>query len=169
MVNEEWLKYPTGRLAKGSFCDTCARFTNRNTTCTVVVLSKNRVLFIKRDHEPMKGAWALPGGYLTWDETVEQTAARELKEETGLVAGKLHLVGIRSDLSAGDDRQNIDLYFYTRKVSGEPTVQIGEVADIQWFDPQNLPDQVAFNHAALLHQFLERIAVAPDAPVPVVI
>lgn len=169
MLNEAWLKYPTGRLPKGSFCDTCARFTNRNTTCTVIVLSKNKVLFIKRDHEPMKGAWALPGGYLTWDETVEQTAARELKEETGLTAGKLHLVGIRSDLSAGDERQNIDLYFYTCEVSGELMVQAGEVAEIQWFDPQHLPSQIAFNHEFLLQQFLERIAVAPDAPVPVVI
>lgn len=169
MINETWLKHPTGTLGKGSFCDVCARFTNRNTTCTIVALKENKVLFIKRDHEPMKGAWGMPGGYLMWDETVEQAAARELKEETGLIAGKLHLVGIRSDLTAGDGRQNIDLYFYTKEVAGEPVMQPGEVADIQWFDPEHLPEPTAFNHAFLLSQFLPRIAAAPDAPVPVVI
>ena len=43
-----------------------------------------RVLLIERGIEPYKGAWALPGGFIRMDETAEQTALRELQEETGL-------------------------------------------------------------------------------------
>ena len=42
------------------------------------------VLLIERGLEPYKGSWALPGGFMKIDETVEQCALRELKEETGV-------------------------------------------------------------------------------------
>ena len=43
------------------------------------------VLLIERGGEPYKGCWAFPGGFLEMDETVEEGAVRELREETGLV------------------------------------------------------------------------------------
>lgn len=42
------------------------------------------ILLIERGIEPFKGLWALPGGFMNMDETVEQCALRELKEETGV-------------------------------------------------------------------------------------
>ena len=46
--------------------------------------SSRYVLLIQRGNEPYKGCWALPGGFMDMDETLEQCALRELKEETGL-------------------------------------------------------------------------------------
>lgn len=49
-----------------------------------VVLDGDRVLLIKRGHEPLKGQWSLPGGRVESGETLEQAIAREVQEETGL-------------------------------------------------------------------------------------
>ena len=45
---------------------------------------KPEVLLIQRKHDPYAGIWALPGGYVDMDETVEEAIVRELEEETGL-------------------------------------------------------------------------------------
>jgi len=49
-----------------------------------VVLDGDRVLLIKRGHEPLKGQWSLPGGSVETGETLERAIVREVREETGL-------------------------------------------------------------------------------------
>ena len=49
-----------------------------------VILDGDRVLLIKRAHEPLKGQWSLPGGGVELGETLERAVAREVHEETGL-------------------------------------------------------------------------------------
>src|ERR1700754_2161507 len=55
------------------------------------------VLLIKRAREPFKGTWALPGGFVDQDESLERAAARELKEETGLEGIRLEQLGAFGD------------------------------------------------------------------------
>lgn len=60
-----------------------------------------KLLLVKRSQFPYKGAWALPGGFLRPGETIEETAMRELLEETGVENPFLHLAGVYSE--AGRD------------------------------------------------------------------
>ncbi|MFO0780389.1 MAG: NUDIX hydrolase [Candidatus Gracilibacteria bacterium] len=55
-----------------------------------------KVLLIERGHEPYKGKWALPGGFMEWGESCEQAAARELEEETSLKNVELKQLGVFS-------------------------------------------------------------------------
>ena len=57
-----------------------------------------KLLLVKRSQFPYKGAWALPGGFLRPGETIEETAKRELLEETGVENPFLHLAGVYSEV-----------------------------------------------------------------------
>jgi 8-oxo-dGTP diphosphatase len=63
----------------------------------VVFDPAGRLLLIRRKNPPFQGQYALPGGYVDYGESTEHAAARELKEETSLVATRVALVGVYSD------------------------------------------------------------------------
>ena len=60
---------------------------------------KLSVLLIKRGEHPYKGQWALPGGFLKMEETLEETAKRELREETGVCEAYMEQLYTFSDLN----------------------------------------------------------------------
>ena len=65
-------------------------------TADMIVLTDEpepKILLIQRGGEPFKGCWAFPGGFMDIDETTEECARRELKEETGLEVGEVKQVG----------------------------------------------------------------------------
>ena len=160
-----WLQNPTGLISKATLCERCATYNARTITSNLVLLKDEKLLLVHRGHEPQKGRWGFPGGYLGWDETVAEGAVRELKEETGLNTQDLQLVGIRSDLSSKDSRQNIDMYFFSNQVSGTPQIQVGEIAAIEWFSLDQLPKPLAFGHDQLFEQFLPVIRSGVFVPV----
>src|SRR5215510_10826805 len=63
----------------------------------VIFNSEGDLLLIERKNEPYKGKYALPGGFVEYGETLETAVRRELREETSLKVGRLHLVGTYSD------------------------------------------------------------------------
>ena len=60
------------------------KYVNRGVSVDGVIIRDNKILLIKRGNEPFKGFWALPGGYVDWNESTEEAVAREMMEETGL-------------------------------------------------------------------------------------
>lgn len=148
-THSTWVKYPTGKIGKGEFCQECGRYNTRNVTVHSILFDQNKVLLIKRANNPQKDFWALPAGYLDWDETLEEGALRELKEETNLDGSIVSLSGVYSNTNRDEDgRQNIAIS-YIVKFLGSP--QAGDDAsEVNWFEIENLPENIAFDHKKMI-------------------
>ncbi|MBR4773345.1 MAG: NUDIX hydrolase [Bacteroidales bacterium] len=119
-------------------------------TADCVVLRNNEVLLIRRGNEPFRGCWALPGGFMEMDETIEHCAERELQEETGLQVAEtdLHLIGIYSTLGRDPRGRTVTAAYLVRLVSGEPKAG-DDAAEVRWWPLANLPS-LAFDHAEII-------------------
>ncbi len=93
--------------------------------------------------------WGYAGGSVELDEVVEEAAARELYEETGLRAKSLELFGVFSgpDLHYtypnGDEVSNVDIVFICREWDGVLTPQAGEVDELRFFAADELPAELS--------------------------
>ena len=110
-----------------------------------------KLLLIQRKNEPCKGKWAFPGGFMDIDETTVDAARRELKEETGLVVGDLHRVGI-FDAVDRDPRERIITVAYYMVLDKPAEVSgLDDAAQAKWFLLTELPD-LAFDHREILRE-----------------
>lgn len=108
----------------------------------IVEDDQGRVLLEKRTDN---GCWGYAGGSVELDERVEDAARRELKEETGLIAGEMTLFGVFSGPEThyvypnGDEVSNVDLVFLCRDYSGRIVCQPEEVSQIRFFSAADMP------------------------------
>jgi 8-oxo-dGTP diphosphatase len=116
----------------------------------VVLDPEERVLLIRRGHEPFKGSYALPGGFVEVGETVEDACRRELMEETGVKLGKLSLVGVFSDPTRDPRGHTVAVSFLSRVRSAKVTAG-DDAAAVEWVDRwQRL--NLAFDHKIILRK-----------------
>ena len=118
------------------------------TTDCVVFDARGYVLLIRRKHDPFRGSYALPGGFVDVGETVEAACRRELKEETGLDVGALRLIGVYSEPNR-DPRGHTCSVAYLASVD-RTQVQAGDdAAAAEWVGDWR-SQIVAFDHAKIL-------------------
>ena len=110
-----------------------------------------KLLLIQRKNEPCKGKWAFPGGFMDIDETTIDTARRELKEETGLVVGELHRVGIFDAVDRDPRERIITVAYYTILDKPAEVSGLDDAAQAKWFSLTVLPD-LAFDHKEILQE-----------------
>ena len=111
------------------------------------------ILLIHRKNDPYQGSWALPGGFLDMDETLEQAAARELKEETCLDALAVFQIGTFSAVDR-DPRSRVISTAYEVTVNASQTpVAADDAADWQWKSLKSLDceNELAFDHAEIIN------------------
>ncbi|KXB03170.1 DNA mismatch repair protein MutT [candidate division MSBL1 archaeon SCGC-AAA261F19] len=117
-------------------------------TVDIVIRWEEGLVLIKRKNDPFKGKWALPGGFVEWGETVEDSARREAEEETGLKVELDRLVGVYSDPDRDPRGHVVSLCYSGKKVGGKlrPATDAAEVKifkRIPW-------DSLAFDHDEML-------------------
>ncbi len=106
------------------------------------------MLLVRRRHAPFEGAYALPGGFVELGETVEAACRREFREETGLVAGDLHLVGVYSDPDRDPRGHTVSVAYLTLIAASAPRAG-SDAAAAEWVAQwRALP--LAFDHSRIL-------------------
>jgi len=117
------------------------------------------VLLINRGNEPFKGCWAVPGGFLELDEELEVGAARELAEETGVTGVKLEQIRVFGTCGRDPRGRMITVVFMgTADAEQQVATKAGDdAAGAQWFDIENLPEHLAFDHDEMLKFAIEKL------------
>jgi 8-oxo-dGTP diphosphatase len=128
----------------------------------VVLLAKKRadveVLLIRRAREPFKDRWALPGGFVDENESLEAAASRELHEETGIKRTRLEQIGAFGD-PGRDPRGHTVSVVFGALLARRPRASAGDDAgELAWHSATN-PPKLAFDHRKILRKALERLIV----------
>jgi 8-oxo-dGTP diphosphatase len=116
-----------------------------------------QVLLIKRKHWPFEGMWALPGGFVCMDESLEKAARRELEEETGVRDVYLEQLYTFGD-PGRDPRTRVITVAYFALISSDQLELCAatDAADVDWFRAAN-PPPLAFDHADILRYAVTRL------------
>jgi 8-oxo-dGTP diphosphatase len=130
-------------------------------TVDAVVFRKNNsnteVLLILRGHYPYEGMWALPGGFVDMEETLEEAITRELEEETGLKGVELTQLHAFSELHRDPRGRNISITFWG--IAGSPNTDVkggDDAAEARWFTVDHLPE-LAFDHIQVTEMAMKKL------------
>ena len=127
------------------------------TDCVIFVFDGERlqVLLVERGIEPYKGRWAFPGGFLKMDETAEEGALRELKEETGLEGAYMEQFHTFS-APERDPRERVITIAYYALVKIQEVKGGDDAASARWFPLDEIPS-LAFDHDYILRMATQRL------------
>jgi len=106
------------------------------------------VLLIRRKYPPFKGMWALPGGKLELNETLEECLVREVKEETGLDVVSFELSSVQSEPRRDPRGRYVSVVYRVTEYSGE--LQAGDDAAHAQFLHVSDDTKLAFDHEQIL-------------------
>jgi len=139
----------------------CYEYPHPALTVDCIILKKEKtettILLIKRKHEPFKNTWAFPGGFVDMNETTEEAAKRELKEETGLIIENLMQIKTFSDVNRDPRGRTVSVVYYSEIKTEKIKPKAGDDAkEVSWFSINNLPD-LAFDHQKILNFTLVKL------------
>ena len=137
----------------------CYRYPHPAVTTDCVIFGfdgeRLQVLLIERGIEPYKGHWAFPGGFLKMDETAEEGAKRELKEETGLENAYIQQLHTFSAPNR-DPRERVITIAYYALVKIQEVKGGDDAASARWFPLDEIPS-LAFDHDYILRMATQRL------------
>jgi len=132
------------------------------TTDAIVIdnsLSQVKILLVQRKKKPYKDLWAFPGGFMNMDETLEECAPRELKEETGIDNVQLKQFKAYSTVDRDPRGRTISVVFYGFCNSNNVIpVADDDAKDAKWFLLPDLP-KMAFDHLEILQDLISSLKI----------
>ncbi|MFT7463586.1 MAG: 8-oxo-dGTP diphosphatase [Pseudohongiellaceae bacterium] len=152
-----------GRLR--GICTQCDQVSYENPVPAAAVIvcrevgGKREILLGRRAIDPYLGEWGLPAGYQEIDETIETTAVREAREETGLI---ILLTGLHDVMTTRDDprKPSILVVFEGAVVDGE--MEPGDDCDeVGFFSLDDLPERLAFRNNRIILERLRKREIRP--------
>jgi|SRR6185436_10746155 len=112
------------------------------------------IILIKRANDPYKNMWALPGGIMDEGETIEQTAVREAKEETGLDVEITKLIGVYSKPGRDPRGRTVTVTFSAKITGGIPRAADDAKEILETNEYANM--KLAFDHGEMLKDFIHQ-------------
>lgn len=143
----------TRDLTCGQCGATVEVFRNPLPTTDIIIELQGGIALIRRKNPPH--GWALPGGFIDYGERAEDAAIREAREETGLEIEITGLLGVYSDPQRDPRGHTITIVFMA-KGRGNPRAA-DDAAELRIVSPENLPDNVVFDHSKIIADYVERL------------
>lgn len=137
------------------------KFDRPSVTVDVIIFTiqddELKVVLVKRKAWPFEGQWALPGGFVKMDESLEDAAIRELSEETGVKDVYLEQLYSFGEPKR-DPRTRVITISYFALINSEKIrlMAATDVSDVKWFSVKHLP-AVAFDHKQIIDYALQRL------------
>ncbi|MFZ5353105.1 MAG: NUDIX hydrolase [Bacillota bacterium] len=129
----------------------------------VIILDRHGNILMQQRTHPY-GVWGLPGGLMELGESTEETAKREVMEETGLIVDKLELIDVFSGRDYFCVAQNGDEFFVvtvaysTREYRGDIKADIQEALQLSFFPINELPEKIVRSHKNIINKYLSKIS-----------
>jgi 8-oxo-dGTP diphosphatase len=116
------------------------------------------VLLVQRKRWPYEGYWAIPGGFIEMDESLEQAARRELEEETGVRDVYLEQLYTFGDVGRDPRTRVISVaYIALIRAESQKVRASDESTAVRWFPVRALPERLAFDHEQILDLAVSRL------------
>lgn len=132
---------------------------NARVGVAVFVVKDGKFIMLQRQGSHAAGTWSLPGGHLEFGESFEQTAEREVEEETGLTINNIRFGGVTNDYFSNEDKHYVSIWLIADWVSGEATiVEPDKCQAMDWFTFDTLPSPLMEGWYEFLEsEFVEKI------------
>ena len=150
------IKIPSGDNRPRHVCGSCQtiHYVNPKIVTGTLPVWEDQVLLCKRAIEPRYGLWTLPAGFMEYDESPEQCAVRESKEELGVDVELDGLFGVYS--GKDDPRTHAVLVMYWAKITGGQLKPGDDASEIELFAKNEVPTNIAFlAHRQIIKEFFE--------------
>ncbi len=125
----------------------------------VFIFKDGKFLMMQRKGSHGAGSWSVPGGHLEFGESFEQTAEREVREETGLEISNYRVAGITNDYFESEGKHYVTIWLVTDYASGqEKILEPQKCTGMEWVDFDHLPQPLFLPWNQLLKsEFLDSI------------